>query len=188
MNLTELDTALRKLRLSGMAATLDSITSRLGSVGRRRYEALIRESDGYRFLTASESDTTRGASIGDLSPVPWLVLPYRLALTGALATADPRRLDIAGGHPMAVRSTSVRVGDQTTTIFPDSSEQLPGSSSWTVVRMDTVAVREVLLSPPSGPVKPRACCSAPSEPAWRPWCHWSFHSGSAGSAPTSRSH
>ncbi len=80
-----------------------------------------------------------------------VLVPYRLALTGALAAGDSRSLATLSGWPPAAGTAEYRVTGDTLVIYPDSTER-QGERGWQPVHYDSAASRTVLALTDIGPV------------------------------------
>lgn len=149
--------AARATRISEVVLAPTLALERLGSRyagGGRREETTVARRNGRLALTLARGETVvqTDSGFGD-GPVPLLVIPYRLALTGALGTAEGRTLPILSGWPpVAQEGRSRPEAEAGTAVFADSSVLDPGRQ-WRAVREDTVATRAVVVETPNGVVR-----------------------------------
>jgi hypothetical protein len=144
------------------ALRVDSVLSRLSSPGHRTvFRAFARDGGWDTELEHGPGDVARGRLVDPTDddtptpPVPLMVIPFRLALVGALAAGQSRTFLVTDGWPAAASLIGVSPRGDTTLIFADSSEADPVTGLWMPVRFDTVSTREVIVPGVAGPLRLR---------------------------------
>lgn len=99
-------------------------------------------------------DTTEtGSAMGEADAgLPLLIAPYRLAITGALATGAERPITIRDGQPPISATVDLVSGRDSVMIVADSAELDPATSRWREASFDTIDTRLLLVASPAGPV------------------------------------
>lgn len=88
-------------------------------------------------------------------PVPLTVMPFRLALVGAVAAGQSRNLLVADGWPPSASWTGVTPRSDTVLVFADSSEMDPVTGRWVAAHLDTLSTRELVVPGIAGPLRLR---------------------------------
>ncbi len=99
-------------------------------------------------------DTTEtGSAISEADAgIPLLIAPYRLAITGTLATGAERPLTIRDGQPPVSATVDLMSGRDSVMIVADSAVLDPATSRWREATFDTLDTRLMIIHAPAGPV------------------------------------
>lgn len=136
-----------------LASTLElrGIDARYGRSGRQAVWVLTQLGDTLTARYTSGSMSAEGtAHFG--GPIATAgAFPYRLALSGALASGNQRTSILVAGWPPAGRSTRAVVGHDSTIRFADSSVADPSSGRLVAAHFDSVKAFPVVVNGPTGP-------------------------------------
>lgn len=136
-----------------LASTLEliGVDDRSGGAGRQTVWVLTPRGDTLTARYTSGADSAKGtAHFG--GPIATAgAFPYRLALSGALASGNRRTPILVAGWPPAGRSTMALVGKDSTIRFADSSAADPASGRLVAVHFDSVKAFPVVFDGPYGP-------------------------------------
>jgi hypothetical protein len=137
--------------LMGPALGVQSVESRDGFHDFRRIDRLVAADGGWTEVIQHEDRQVASGRIEGSIPIAVLLAPYRLALTGVLATGESRRLPTLGGWPSSVRETRYTVGEDTMIVFADSAEIGDPSLGWQPAHVDSVMAQTLVVEGADGP-------------------------------------